>query len=74
MNTLVKTKLGYYLNKAGIKPKKLKKLDGDSKIIAELILCVVVVALGIVFRDKISTVITSVINTVSSKITGVFSA
>lgn len=60
-------------NKVVLKKGTLKKYRGDSKLITELALCVIAIALIVVFKDKMSGVMTSIFTTVSKTVTDLFS-
>ena len=52
--------------------KNLKKRSGESKLIAELVLCAVAVGLCVVYRQQIGTVLSNVFTSIGTAITGLF--
>lgn len=55
-----------------LEEKKLKKRSGESKLIAELVLCAVAVGLCVVYRQQIGTVLSNVFTGIGTAITALF--
>ena len=68
-NLLIKAKV-----QAGkiVESKFTKKASGDETLIVKIMLMVVAVAVVLVFRDGLKTIITTLINNVGSKITDMY--
>ncbi|MCR5720567.1 MAG: hypothetical protein K6F84_08375 [Lachnospiraceae bacterium] len=62
-NSVAVTKVRNFLN---------KKVAGVDGLVVALVLIVVAVVVGLIFKDQISTLVTSLISTVKTKISGMF--
>lgn len=72
-NTLIKAQIKSTHALEGMSRKMMAKKAGDENLITKIILMVVAVVLCILFRDTLKSIITTLLNSVQSNVSGMFS-